>query len=818
MRLIRFWIALILTAGLIFLLDIQLPSGGSKTPRLGMFLSPQKGFWQNAESVNFVYNENIKLDGLKGATEVYFDERLVPHVYAENDLDAFYVQGFLHAKFRLWQMEFQTHAAGGRLSEILGPKSGETDFLGIDVFFRRLGMVYAAEESEKELAKDAETKQVMDAYTAGVNAFIKQLRPEQYPLEYKLLNYKPEAWSNLKTLLFLKYMSFDLAGHEEDFEHTKAMELFSKEEFNQLYPYGSDSLDPIFPGKNLIASAGFKFRTPEAVDSQYFQFSKLIEADTTIVPDKDNGSNNWAVAGSKTASGRPILCNDPHLGLNLPSLWYEIQLSTPNFNSYGVSFPGAPAVIIGFNDNAAWGFTNAMRDVRDYYEIEFKDSSKQNYLYNDHWFKTNFRNEVIKRKGMPDTTIVLPMTVWGPVMFDDSHPDKNGTGKAWACRWKAHDAGVELKTFIGLDKAKDVSDYVTAIAHFKTPGQNMIFATKSGDIALKQQGEFPAKWYRQGDFLMPGKNDEYAWQGNVPDMDNYLMLNPERGFVSSGNQLPYDTTYPYYLGGSYPPFRGYLINRYLSEMQAVTPTDMMDLQKNNFNVVAEWARPKMLELIKKDNLSDSQKRYLDLFAEWNLRNEKSEKGATVFKCWWDSLSREVFADELSEPGLPWPETSTLLDALLRNTEYVFVDNINTENAFEEWGDVLTASFQKAAKTIAALEKDDNLSWGKYKNSGIRHLLRLEALSRLHLNSNGGENMINALKQYHGPSWKMVVELTDETEAYGIYPGGQSGNPGSKFYDSFITDFIDGKYYKLEITPKDNMTKKKHLGKIVFQPA
>jgi penicillin amidase len=196
-------ISAILTIGLIVLLNMQLPVGGSKSPPLGLFLSPQRGVWQNAEATDKDFNSNLKFPNLTGKVDVYFDERLVPHVYAEDERDAYFVQGYLHAKFRLWQMEFQTHAAAGRLSEIMGDSSNGTNFLKIDRFFRRIGMVYAAEQSLKQSEADPITKNETDAYTAGVNAYVASLRPGQIPTEYKLLNYEPEKWTNLKTQLFL---------------------------------------------------------------------------------------------------------------------------------------------------------------------------------------------------------------------------------------------------------------------------------------------------------------------------------------------------------------------------------------------------------------------------------------------------------------------------------------------------------------------------------------------------------------------------------------------------------------------------------------
>ncbi len=821
MRIVPFIVSAAVTAGLIIAMNVRLTIGGNKTPRFGYFLSPQQGFWQNAEPTNKSYDGEIKLADLSGKADVYFDERLVPHVYADNEKDAYYIQGYLHAKFRLWQMDFQTRAAGGRLSEVVGKSQ-----LGIDRMFRRLGMVYAAENSLKAHEANPVIKEEMDAYTAGVNAYLKSLKPHQIPLEYKLLDSQPEEWSNLKTALFLKFMSFDLAGAEWDFEMANARRLLGATDFEKLYPIVSDSLDPILPKGTAFAAPGVQLNIPANADSSMYRDTK----DTTInggfafdkKPDPDNGSNNWAVAGSKSASGRPILANDPHLGLNLPSLWYEMQISTPAFNAYGATFPGAPSIVIGFNDHCSWGFTNAMRDVRDYYEIKFKDTTMQEYWFNNQWVRTEFRDEVIKIRDSADLKEHIAMTVFGPVMFDKTYPNKLEDGKNYAVRWKAHDPGVELLTFNKLNHAKNLDDYKDAIATFKCPGQNMIFATKTGDIAITQQGEFPAKWRRQGDFPMPGFDSTYMWQVNIPLNENPQMINPPRGYVSSANQLPVDTTYPYYLGGSYPPYRGFIINRYLNQMNSITPQDMMRLQGENYNVFAEFARPVLLKYIDENGLSADEHKYFNLLKNWNLRNDPSEAGASVFKAVWDSLEVAIFSDEMAAltqngkyaKAAKWPDESTLVEALRKDsTGFRFIDDIRTPEV-----ETLQFDMMKAFKmAVAALKKADdagNLGWAKFKDGGVRHLLKIEPFSRLHLNEGGGDHIINATKQWHGPSWRMIVHMTDKSEAYGVYPGGQDGNPGSKYYDNFIDTWVVGKYYPLLFVPKteaaNNKSFKWHL--------
>src|SRR4051812_49328844 len=471
MRVMSFLVSAVLTIGLLILLNIQLPVNGSKTPRLGFFLSPQKGFWQNAEAVSKSYDANIQSGSLKGNAEVYLDSNLVPHIYANNDVDAYFAQGYLHAKFRLWQMELQTYAAGGRLSEIMGDSSSGRNFLAIDKYFRRIGMVYAAENSLKAMESDPFTKAANDAYTAGVNSYINSLSEKDYPFEYKLLNYKPEPWTNLKTALFLKYMAYDLASYEKDFEMTNAKNYFTRAQFDKLFPNRPDSLDPIIPKGTAFNQPTVDPAPPADADSLYYNFKDSYAPPAKPVnPDKNNGSNNWAVAGSKTASGRPILCNDPHLGLNLPSLWFEVQISTPEYNVYGVSFPGSPSVIIGFNDSCAWGVTNAERDVKDYYEVHFKDSSMREYWYNGKWQPAIFRKEVIKIKGKPDDVENIAMTVWGPVMYDRSYGDKLHDNKYYAVKWSAHVVSNEGKTFMLMDRAKNYNDYVNATSLFQCPG------------------------------------------------------------------------------------------------------------------------------------------------------------------------------------------------------------------------------------------------------------------------------------------------------------------------------------------------------------
>ena len=791
MRIVPLIVSAVITIGLVYVLNTRL----GKAPAFGTFLSPQHGFWQNAEPADYDFNEQLKLPDLKGEVKVYFDDRLVPHLYADDQLDAVYVQGYLHARFRLWQMEFQTMAAAGRVSEVIGDLA-----LNYDREQRRLGMVYAAENMLQVMEADPLTKSLCNAYTKGVNAYISQLSETELPIEYKLLGYKPEKWTNLKIALFVKAMAKTLAGNVDDLAYTNAKTFFDDEQMKVLFPAVPDSLDPIVPKGTAFDKPGIVPVAPATVDSLYFPKRK----DTLTVKEidrqhPDNGSNNWVVSGKKTKSGAPILCNDPHLELSLPAIWYEMQMSGPDINVYGTSFPGIPGIVIGFNDSIAWGVTNSQRDVRDYYEIRFKDETKKQYWFNNQWQDTKLRVEEIHIKGKPVFYDTVAYTIFGPVMYDQSFMNEATNGKPLAVRWKAHDPSNEALAFWKLNHAHNYNDYLEAIKGFECPAQNFVFASKSGDIAIWQQGTFPARWDRQGLYVMPGFDSSYMWQGYIPQAENPHSVNPEQGFLESANQRPVDGTYPYFIPGAYDLYRGITINRKLREMNNITVEDMKNLHNENFNALASTARPFMLKHIYDSLLTSEEKSYFKLVKDWNLLNGFEEKGTTVFMLWYDTLQNMVFNDELGQMKLQglFPYDRTTIEALIRDSAFVYVDNIQTPQK-ETIGDLLVQSFKAIVPKLKELDQQQQLAWGVYKNTTIYHLLKKALLpfARQGLPIGGGRHIVNATQHNHGPSWRMIVELTKETNAYVVYPGGQSGNPGSKFYDQFVDTWAAGKYYNV----------------------
>jgi penicillin amidase len=811
MRILPFLISTITTVVLIFFLNGK----WGAIPPLGKLLSPQHGFWQNAEACAQDFSENLIFKNLKGRTEVYLDERLVPHVFAERDEDAYFVQGYLHAKFRLWQMEFQTMAAAGRISEILG---NDPRFIRFDREQRRLGMVYAAENALKEMESDKESKAFFAAYTAGVNAYIHSLSEKDLPIEYKILDYKPEPWNTKKIALFLKQMSKTLAGYDRDLEFTNLHSIFTEQEMRVLFPQIPDSLSPIVPKGTAFAPPSIIPVKPITADSLYYHNDTKIQVKEVYKADRKNGSNNWAVSGQRTKSGAPILCNDPHLDMTFPSIWYEMQLTTPTMNVYGVSFPGSPSVIIGSNDSIAFGFTNAQRDVKDYYQVRFKNRTKKEYWFDSTWKASDIRIEEIKVRGGASVYDTVAYTIFGPVMFDESFGNNITSHNSIALRWVAHDPSNEGAMWFRLNRAKNYQDFEDAIKPYECPGQNMVFASKSGDIAIWQQGKFPARWRRQGLYIMPGEDSSYLWQGFIPQQENPHVINPIEGFVQSANQRPVDSLYPYFIPGNYLTSRGITLTKKLEEMNQITPGHMMFLQNDCYSSLAADAVPLLLKYLNKDGLSGVENIYLNEILKWNFYLTPDSRAATIYQTWMDSLESVIWNDEFKqfEQPIVMPDEFTTVEILLRDSASKYIDDQSTSEN-ETLETQVNKAFQLAVNGLSKKETNTDLLWWKHKNPSILHLLggALLPFAKIGIKVGGWSNTINAVTDTHGPSWRMIVHLTKETEAYGIYPGGQSGNPGSKYYDNFVNSWASGKYYPLWVMKMNETSDRRIKWKMTF---
>jgi penicillin amidase len=792
MKYLKFFVSLVLLIGIFFVLNTKFGS----VPAIGEFLNPAQGIWQNEQTESIT--GNIQIEGLSDKVTVLYDNNLIPHIFAQNDTDLYKAQGYITAKHRLWQMEFQTHASAGRLSEIIGEKA-----LDYDRAQRRKGMGFGAENALKKMQEDdPEIIALIEAYCEGVNSYIESLKPKDFPVEYKLLGYKPELWSVKKTAYLLMYMTDMLCGKESDLEYTNALRLLGKERFDLLYPDFFDVNDPIIPKET-----DWSYIDTPITETPQSELPLDSISETMEKPDPDNGSNNWAVSGEKSYSGHPILANDPHLGLNLPSIWFVMQLATPEHNAYGATLPGALGVVSGFNTDIAWGETNATRDVKDWYKIEFKDENRTEYKYDNAWKNTTVRVEEIKIRGKDTYLDSVIYTHHGPVSYDHTFKG-NGQKEGYAMKWIGHIGGNNQRTLIDLNTAKNYDDYLKALQHWVAPAQNFVFASTSGDIALWIQGSFANKWRSQGKFLMDGSNPENEWQSFIPNNNNAFTKNPERGFVSSANQHPIDESYPFYVfNDGYETYRNRVINDFFNSKEKFTIQDFKDLQNNNYNLKASELLPYMFENMDVSSLNQEELEILNIIKAWDFNSDIDKIAPSIWDSWWKKLYPTVWDElDLENTALLDPYTYQTIYMLKNYPEDDFMDIVETPEK-ETAKDLFLITFKETVKGLTEWKKEHgDYNWQAYKGTYVGHLLQgLPAFSRFNLPIGGDRNTVNAADKNHGPSWRMIVEMTSPPTALGIYPGGQSGNPGSKYYDNFIDRWAVGEYFQALFIQDQNNT-------------
>lgn len=832
----------VLVIALIWVLSHPLGS----LPALGTMLDPVNGIMAAAEPVDKDFNSNLQLSGVQARVEVWLEDRLVPHIRAQNDHDLYFTQGYVHAYFRLWQMDMQTRAAGGRVSEVAGEKA-----LEFDRGQRRKGMVFGAEKSLAAMEADPRTRDMLNAYRDGINTYIATLNFRELPIEYKLMGFEPEKWTNLRSALLLKYMADDLTGKTDDIAFTLLRDQLGEEQFNYLFPERIPGSKPVIPegtkfdlpslktppvpagdvwahfgdastkratggvigNKQLAirngAGAGAGGILQLAVCSPASRVNASRTVPTNIIqpyptssnfiqqppgdPDVAVGSNNWAISGTHTASGKPILCNDPHLGLNLPSLWFEIQLTAPGINTYGVSLPGAPGVVIGYNEKISWGFTNNYRDVKDFYEISAIDASKTAYYFGNGQRSFERKVERIGIKGGGEKTDTVLYTLHGPVMHDPSFPDPAKTGKLLACTWMAHRGTNELLSLYLVNRAGDYERFTQAIQHFECPAQNFVYADISGNIAMWGQGRFINKWKGQGRFVMNGADTGTLWGDTIPMAENPHVLNPPQGYVASANQQVTDSTYPYWYNGNFTEWRSWEINALLADanahedkkystddagtMQNWTASrlwnDVLDLASNYGMVVPQPFKPHM---------------YPAFLAADRVH-------ATQFQLWWSRFYEDVWRGKLPQKGVRFPSSERTIQLMRADSMSSYFDIAATPQR-EGLRERVQEAMYETMDSLNALKKNGGIEWYQVKNTSLTHLAKLPAFSYDHLKIGGWGNTINAVSGNHGPSWRMIVEMDSIPKARAIYPGGQSGNPGSRHYGDNVQQWVDGKYNEL----------------------
>lgn len=720
------------------------------------------------------------------------DDKGVPHISAETDADLYRAQGYVQAQDRLFQMDLARRQASGRLSEIIGEAT-----INSDKHFRTFSLRDAAEKSLA--AYDAESKQVLEWYAEGVNAFIAQAKENNtLSYEFTLLGYEPEEWTVIDSLTIGKYMAYDLGGNWnilafrhwalQNFEEEKAKELFMK------YPENASS----------IIEANIK--NPVAVVGQF---------NVELLPNEFNGSNNWVVSGDKTKSGKPILADDPHLGLSTPSIWYQMHLQSPQQNVSGVIFAGIPGIILGHNEDIAWGVTNVGPDVQDLYiEIPNPDNPTQ-FRYDGQWEQAEIRDEPIRVKDGETVDFEVVVTRHGPIMTDLAFKETEPTAQ-FSMQWTALQPTAELRAVLGFNKAKSWDDFERALEDFKAPAQNFVFASHDGTIAYKANGQIPIRKQGDGQLPVPGDSSDYGWEGFIPWDELPTVVNPEEGFIATANNKVIGEEYPYHITDFWAqPYRFERIKEVLEANNALTVEDMMNLQMDQHNL---YAREFLLNLLTSIKAQDQDEKYTEIIAlleNWDMVDAKEAGAPLVFHTLMIKLQEVLFQDQMPRDMYSLMKGKfNITDQLLR-TAYAGKKSI----WLEEQDGVDAVVYKAFELTIAQLEEQfgknaSKWQWGDFHQLTFNHTLgsaspilaayfdaKKVAIGGSKVTVQAADNDL-AGNVDHGASWRFVVDMDDLSSAHHIVGPGQSGHVKSDWYQDQVLDWAHGNYHETFIRKED----------------
>jgi penicillin G amidase len=755
-------------------------------PPLGAFLDPYHGIWSATVTAALPPFLLIKrTPGLDSAVRVLYDTRAVPHIFARTEHDAYYALGLVVARDRLVQLELQTRAGSGRLTEIAGRAA-----LPLDRETRTLGLPRAARRTLA--ATDATTPgyRAVRAYADGVNAWIDHLEPDELPLEYHLLGRRPEHWEPINSFHLLNRMSYTLAMDSWEFTRAAAAARVGDAAADALFPIHSPLQEPIVP---IAPGARTEPRllpahlpAPGAPDTAALLVASVMPHDAGA--DRDVGSNNWAVAPRHTANGAALLAGDPHLHLTLPSIWYEAHLVVPGqLDVYGVTIPGAPTIIIGFNRDVAWTYTNTGADVLDYYaEVVDDPDHPTRYRLDGAWRPIETEVEVYRgTHGEVLATDTLRYTHRGPL--------SRRRGRWLSLRWTALEPSDEVGANVAASHARTVADYLRGTDHYLVPAQNMLVADRAGTIAIRSTGHFPIRpGDGRGDYVRDGTTSASDWSGYRPLTDYPTSINPAQGFLASANQEPDDpAASPGYLGSNWPPpWRAMRIDALLRADTAVTREDMQRFQTDPGSARAQYFMPYFARAAARPIAAARARQAADLLAQWDGRYTVDNTRAVLFEQAMHELTLRAW-DALSagDGTLVATPESSVLAALVADSTSPWWQHRQRDS-------VIDASLAAALDTVTRRygpPDGGGWRWDHIKTVNIEHLLRIPMFSRLGLAAPGGPMTLSPLSGdgSEGSSWRMVVELGPTLRAWSIYPGGQSGNPLSRRYADRLPRWLSG---------------------------
>ncbi len=795
---------------------------GPLTGGLGI-IEPWGGIFDVGRGIQYPNSQTVVIPEMIGGADVIIDEWGIPHIYGDTVEDVFAALGYMHARDRLFQMVMQTYLAAGRISEVVGSIAVDTD-----KYQRTIGLAKSAEEAYQWYLDNSDTNEdvsytlrAVNAHVDGINAFINSMTSETTPIEFKILGFTPDPWKPVYSFIWAKYMTWTLSGGIEDLRNEYIrIQLDNDTMYSELIPDVFPDTVPIIPEQynlSLVdypdAPGGYPASvTPpppvlaEDAPTNLISLEKInevLEATSDLLEFFGDrafvGSNSWAVNGSKTADGQAMLANDPHLTLQAPSLWYEVQLVVAGeLNVQGGSLPGTPGILIGHTEHIAWGMTNVGADLLDIFVEELNPANPNQYRYNGEWVDFEIIDEPIKVSGGSDVAFNVSWSVHGPCIdsitstynLDDQESFPN-----LAMNWTGSGVTHEILTLGILNRANNLQDYFDAMYWWDSPPHNFIYADDAGNIALTVAGRFPLRAGYSGNFPVRAVNDSVGMVSNVPYAFNPRSVNPSQCFLQSANQKSIDpATYPYtILGHQSPDYRGERIHMWLDAASDLTAEDMMILQADIVDLTAEKMLPYVLTAWSTAGDGNATiNGIIGLLNTWNYEMDVDIPAPTIWVYLLENMRYEVF-DELRSKSLSASIAAVpVLEWVVTNSISYYIDDHTTVGTVESLNEILIRALHRTASNLYSIS-DNPDDW----NYGLHHTIEIEHIAGFtyigggeHRGSGYTVNVGSGAVVHHGPSRRMIVSYTPIPEYYVIYPGGQSQVMFSEHWDDLFVLWYD----------------------------
>ena len=742
----------------------------------------------------------VRLDGLHGTVEIKRDRHGIPQIFADDPADLFFAQGYVQAQDRFYEMDFRRHVTAGRLSELVGKSGLETDEL-----VRTLGWRRVAEQEYEELGGG--TRSLLEAYARGVNSYIDGKSGSELSLEYAVLSltgpdYRPEPWTPVDSVAWVKAMSWDLRSNMADeIDRTMASRRMPVEDVEALYPDPPRSHRPIVTDRRLAVRNKNFGRPPDitpAVSASLAKTRDAAEALPALLGTGDGiGSNSWVVDGRHSATGEPILANDPHLAPSMPGVWYQVGLHCRElteacpYDVSGFSFSGMPGVVVGHNRRIAWGVSTMYADVTDLY-LERVDGDSYEYKGKQQPLVT--RRETIKVADGKSRTITVRSTRHGPLLSDVSDDVAEvGSANAVALQWTALRPRSTISAVFALDKAQSWKEFRAAAEKFTVPSQNLIYADVEGNIGYQAPGDIPIRNRGDGRWPVPGWDGKHEWKGFVPFDALPRVLNPDEGFIITANNRVVGDQYPYTLGADTAPgYRSARIRDLLTSKDELTVRDMTRFQTDTYNPIAEQISESLLEV---DLDTRFARQGQNTLRAWDRRQDADSPGAAYFSVVWRNLLELTFHDEL--PRDQWPDGGerwfNVVRTLIDKPNSHWWDNLATPTIVERRDDILREAMVRARDELTMIRsrKISGWHWGNIHrltlvnptlgDSGVGFVERIFNRGPVEVSGGGGLVNATAWDAAHGyevtavPSMRMVVDLADLDRSRWIQLSGSSGH-------------------------------------------